>query len=403
MNSHIVLIDNFKGQLQYQLHYGCNDTEVISIRESNSPSLPQQIGVWHRLQDAIVVETLLQQYDIALTGTGLECLVGDPKYINVIPRLVQETKIFARIKPQMKTWIVQKLMAMGKHVGMTGDGTNDCGALKAAHVGLALSDAEASIVAPFTSRKKDIKDVIDLIKEGRCALMTSLVAFKYMVMYPIIDTTLITVLNHVQASFSNNQYLFDDLIVVLGLSVLMLRTGPSSELSKDRPPNSLFAPSVLWSVAGQTFLFAFYFTIPQLLAHHQSWFCALPDVISGNKTCYVFQPNESGDMTVHSHEVSIVWTTGHLQYLILAFAFNIKDPFRGSAWSNRWFIFYTFVLSILLSIILIEPDNWFNTRWLDLTTPLPQAFCYQVFGLFVSNIAASTLFEHILNKWIIAA
>lgn len=41
--------------------------------------------------------------------------------------------------------------------------TNDCGALKAAHVGLALSDAEASIVAPFSSKKKTIADVVLLI------------------------------------------------------------------------------------------------------------------------------------------------------------------------------------------------------------------------------------------------
>ena len=49
------------------------------------------------------------------------------------------------MRPEQKTWIVERLIDLDLHVGMCGDGTNDCGALKAAHLGVSLSTAEASI------------------------------------------------------------------------------------------------------------------------------------------------------------------------------------------------------------------------------------------------------------------
>jgi cation-transporting ATPase 13A3/4/5 len=56
---------------------------------------------------------------------------------------------------------------------MCGDGANDCGALKTANVGISLSEAEASIAAPFTSKIQNISCVISLLKEGKASLTTS--------------------------------------------------------------------------------------------------------------------------------------------------------------------------------------------------------------------------------------
>jgi hypothetical protein len=51
--------------------------------------------------------------------------------------------------------------------------------LKTAHVGVALSDAEASIVSPFTSLDKNLSSVVDILLEGRCALASALASYKY--------------------------------------------------------------------------------------------------------------------------------------------------------------------------------------------------------------------------------
>lgn len=95
-------------------------------------------------------------------------------------QMLSRCQIFARMSPDEKNEVVERLQLMGYTVLMCGDGANDCAALKAADVGLSLSEAEASVAAPFTSKTPDIGCVLEVIKEGRAALVTSFSCFKYM-------------------------------------------------------------------------------------------------------------------------------------------------------------------------------------------------------------------------------
>ena len=122
------------------------------------------------IADAEIFEP--QDYHLALTGDVFRWMV-DFAGLETLQRMLVKGVVFARMSPDEKHELVERLQALGYTVGFCGDGANDCGALKAADVGISLSEAEASVAAPFTSNTPDISCVIEVIKEGRAALVTS--------------------------------------------------------------------------------------------------------------------------------------------------------------------------------------------------------------------------------------
>ena len=78
--------------------------------------------------------------------------------------LLKKAIVFARMKPEHKAMLVESYQKKGHIVGMCGDGANDCPALKTADIGISLSDAEASLAAPFLSRVQDISSVVTVLR-----------------------------------------------------------------------------------------------------------------------------------------------------------------------------------------------------------------------------------------------
>lgn len=109
---------------------------------------------------------------------------------------------------------------------MCGDGANDCGALKAADVGIALSDSEASIAAPFTCRSRDISSVYDLLLEGRCCLDTSITFFKFFAMYALIQIQALIILYTVGSNLSDQMFIMLDLLIAIPITLYMGYTRP---------------------------------------------------------------------------------------------------------------------------------------------------------------------------------
>lgn len=122
---------------------------------------------------------------------------------------------------------------------MCGDGANDCGALKAAHTGISLSNNESSAASPFTSKVQDIRCILDVIKEGRAALVTSFTLFKFMALYSLTQFISILILYSVDCNLTDVEFLYIDLFIIACCAFSLGHTPPYEGNSVAKWPISL--------------------------------------------------------------------------------------------------------------------------------------------------------------------
>jgi manganese-transporting P-type ATPase len=240
-------------------------------------------------------------------------LLLHPAVQEVLKDLVQIISVYARHAPRQKEAIVAAYNLAGKHTMMTGDGTNDVGALKRAHVGISIISApeleakqreataaiakeqrkekkarkegkakkkngrleeslrqlqatqneldqvelgDASMASPFTSRAMSVKCCKDVLQQGRCTLVTMLTIYKILGVNCLVNALVLTKL-HIHGVKQGDRQLTIIGIAVAALFLFVTRGKPLPTLSPKRPPSSVLCTQALLSIAAQ---FAVHFT-----------------------------------------------------------------------------------------------------------------------------------------------
>jgi cation-transporting ATPase 13A3/4/5 len=325
----------------------------------------------------------MRTYSLAVSGDVFRWLInyGDER---VLKKVLIKGQVFARMSPDEKHELVEKLQSLDYCCGFCGDGANDCGALKAADVGISLSDAEASVAAPFTSRIFDISCVPKLIKEGRAALVTSFCCFKYMSLYSAIQFTSVSFLYTSASNLGDFQYLYIDLAVILPIAIFMGWNGPFPILTHKRPTADLVSRKVLVPLIGQMAIAALTQLIVFETVQTRPWF--KPPKIDLN------------DTNIENSENTSLFLTSCYQYILTSVVLSIGPPFRQSIFKNVPFL-VTIGIDLALSIFMMTGSSKVFTRVMQLTRMSTEYKIFLVFlalcSLVISWIGEKRLFPYL--------
>ncbi|XP_071805048.1 polyamine-transporting ATPase 13A3-like [Asterias amurensis] len=261
----------------------------------------------------------------------------------VLPQLAVQGTIFARMTPDQKSELVQTLQDLDYRVGMCGDGANDCGALKAAHAGIALSEAEASVASPFTSKIQNISCVPIVIKEGRAALVTSFGMFKFIALYSMIQFVSVMICYTVHSALSNFMFMYSDIFVCTTVILFMGRNKAYHSIAMKKPTTKLFVTPIILSltlqVAIQTACQAAIFVILKT----QSW--------------YVPMVPSKTDKNIQCWETTSVFLVSMFQYTIMAIVYTPGKPYRKAIYRNYLYMVDLFVIIVCSFVMLFYPPT----------------------------------------------
>uniref|UniRef100_A0A673TCD6 ATPase 13A3 n=1 Tax=Suricata suricatta TaxID=37032 RepID=A0A673TCD6_SURSU len=336
-------------------HYADTLTQCSNSSAIDSEAIPVKL-VHDSLENLQVT-----RYHFAMNGKSFSVILEH--FQDLAPKLMLHGTVFARMAPDQKTQLIEALQNVDYFVGMCGDGANDCGALKRAHGGISLSELEASVASPFTSKTPSISCVPNLIREGRAALMTSFCVFKFMALYSIIQYFSVTLLYSILSNLGDFQFLFIDLAIILVVVFTMSLNPAWKELVAQRPPSGLISGALLFSVLSQIIICIGFQSLGFFWVKQQSWYevwhpqsdaCNTTRSLHWNSS-HLYNETELDEHNIQNYENTTVFFISSFQYLIVAIAFSKGKPFRQPCYKNYFFVVSVIILYVFILLIMLHP------------------------------------------------
>ena len=154
---------------------------------------------------------------------------------------VMDLKIISRARPMDKKRIVESLQRCNQVVAVTGDGTNDAPALKAAHVGLSMGDGTsvAKEASDITIIDNSFSSITKAVMWGRSLYQNiqRFILFQMTVNVVACLIVLVGAFGDTQSPLTVTQMLWVNLIMDTFAAMALASLSPSEKVMQDKPRN----------------------------------------------------------------------------------------------------------------------------------------------------------------------
>ena len=269
--------------------------------------IARQIGLWndHDTDQSII------------TGPEFEALSDEEVRLRV-----EQLKIIARARPMDKRRLVEALQKNGEVVAVTGDGTNDAPALRAAHVGLSMGDGTsvAKEASDITIIDNSFSSIGKAVMWGR-SLYQNIQRFLLFQLTVNVTACLLVLVGAVmdtESPLTVTQMLWINLIMDTFAAMALASLPPSHAVMKDKPRNrykSILTKEMLREIVGVG-LFFFLLLLTMLYAFQHTDITSLTDFL---------QLQLSNKRHISAYELTLLFTVfvmTHFFYLFNARAFG---------------------------------------------------------------------------------
>uniref|UniRef100_A0A7S3NFW8 Cation-transporting P-type ATPase C-terminal domain-containing protein n=1 Tax=Aureoumbra lagunensis TaxID=44058 RepID=A0A7S3NFW8_9STRA len=271
-----------------------------------------------------------------------------------------------------------------------------------------IRPGDASVAAPFTSRAPSIRAVVDLIRQGRCTLLSSLQQQQIMCLESIISAYTLAALSLEGARSSERQMMASGWLLIVASLAFSYAT-PLEKMSPVRPLSSLADYSVVFSILGQGAIHIFCMRQAVKLATDRMGPTALDAVVNFQRRA---RAGEVAAEEIDEDDImawfSSIWSTPFLPNLLNTSVFLVETSqmvavmlvnYKGRPWMKGMLENHALFLSLFLAVAGLVLCAWGFVPQINSAIHLAEfpddAYRFKIVGLVGASLIGTFIWDRI--------